>query len=77
MYFLGIFCCFCHKTCVFIIFISFFDEVSDFRNRIFCQAEYACPEPGRVSKNPKKVSPFLCYFERGNIMLVILVISDL
>ena len=32
--FLAFFCCFTSKICVFIIFISFFDEVSNFGNRI-------------------------------------------
>ena len=32
--FLVLFCLFSSKNCVFIIFISFFDEVSSFRNRI-------------------------------------------
>ena len=36
MYFLDIFCCFSSKKkCVFIIFISFFDEASSFHNRLY------------------------------------------
>ena len=33
IYFLDIFCCFPSKECVLIIFISFFDAVSNFQNR--------------------------------------------
>ena len=39
-------CCFSSKTCVFIIFISFFDKASNFRNRILTNQK-----PESVIKN--------------------------
>ena len=43
---LGFFCCFSSKKCVFIIFISFFDKLSNFCNRIL-----ANQKPKSLKKN--------------------------
>ena len=74
-YFLGIFCCFYHKTCVFIILITFSDEVSNFRNRILTNQKHELEsvieffsagkidEQGSHKQNTLQVFVFSCFLK--------------
>ena len=57
IYFFDIFCYFHHKICVFIIFISFLDKVTNFRNRILTSQKREL----MVSNCQRNCMELICY----------------